>query len=199
MDRIKLAAHEIIEGVRDALASLDPQEVESFISLLGEARTKGFKVLVVGAGRSGFVARAFAMRLMHLGLNVYVVGETITPSIEKGDILIAISGSGTTSMVLAAAEAAKALGARVVAVTSYPDSPLGKLADLVVTVKGRTKVSARRDYLQRQIMGVHEPLAPLGTLFEISALIFLDSLIVELMHRFGVTEREMARRHAKIE
>ncbi|GAA6621429.1 hypothetical protein [Scytonema sp. NUACC26] len=52
------------------------------------------RIFVEGEGRSGFAIRMAAMRLMHLGLQDYVVGETTTPSIEKGDLLIACSGSG---------------------------------------------------------------------------------------------------------
>ncbi|MEM1804105.1 MAG: 6-phospho-3-hexuloisomerase, partial [Desulfurococcaceae archaeon] len=97
------------------------------------------------------------------------------------------------------AETAKSIGARVVAVTTYPDSPLGKLADIVVRIPGRTKLAVEEDYLVRQIVGIHEPLAPLGTLFEITTLVFLDGIISELMYRLGVSEEELKERHANIE
>ncbi|MGB9827450.1 MAG: 6-phospho-3-hexuloisomerase, partial [Thermosphaera sp.] len=154
---------------------------------------------VIGAGRSGLIARAFAMRLLHLGFNVYVIGETILPRASPGDILIAISGSGRTKLVVAAAEAAKGALMKVVAITTYPDSPLGRLADIVVRIPGRTKMAVEEDYISRQILGIHEPLAPLGTLFEDTTLIFLDGIIVELMNRLGITEEELMNRHANIE
>jgi len=87
----------------------------------------------------------------------------------------------------------------VVAVTSYPDSPLGMLADLVVWVPGRAKTSRVVDFFARQILGIHEPLAPLGTLFEDTAAVFLDGVIYALMKELGVNEEEMAARHANIE
>jgi 6-phospho-3-hexuloisomerase len=104
-------------------------------------------------------------------------------------------------MVLTASSAAKEIGARVVAVTSYPESPLGKIADHVVVVKGRTKMGWPReeDYLARQILGEREPLSPLGSVFENNCMIFLDSLIVELMYRLKKTEEELRKRHATIE
>jgi 6-phospho-3-hexuloisomerase len=152
-------------------------------------------------GRSGFVARAFALRLMNLGFNVYFLGETITPAAEKGDRLIAISGTGTTKMILTASSAAKDIGAKVIAVTSFPESPLGQLADLIVTVRGRTKAAkpVEEDYLARQLRGERAPLTPLGSIFENNTMVFLDSLIVELMHRMGRTESDLKRRHATIE
>jgi len=102
-------------------------------------------------------------------------------------------------MIVAAAKIAKEVGAQVLAITSYPDSPLGTLADLRVIIHGRTKLAEKKDYFSRQILGVHEPLAPLGTIFETASVIFLDSLIVELMHVLGKTEADMKRRHATIE
>jgi 6-phospho-3-hexuloisomerase len=193
------AAEEITACIKMSIEELDMKSVEKLLkSLLG---SKGQKIFTVGMGRSGFVARAFALRLMNLGFNVYFLGETITPAAEKGDLLIAISGTGTTKMVLTASAAARDIGARVIAITSFPESPLGKLADLVVEVKGRTKAGTpkEKDYLTRQIMGVGEPLTPLGSIFEINSMVFLDSLIVELMHRLGSTEADMKRRHATLE
>lgn len=199
MKWLMAAAEEITACIKMSIEELDMKSVEKLLkSLLG---SKGQKIFTVGMGRSGFVARAFALRLMNLGFNVYFLGETITPAAEKGDLLIAISGTGTTKMVLTASAAARDIGARVIAITSFPESPLGKLADLVVEVKGRTKAGTpkEKDYLTRQIMGVGEPLTPLGSIFEINSMVFLDSLIVELMHRLGSTEADMKRRHATLE
>lgn len=199
MDWLKAATEEIIEGIRRSIQELNMKEVEQLIKLLLEAKDK--KIFIVGMGRSGFVARAFALRLMNLGFNVYFLGETITPAAEKGDLLIAISGTGTTKMVLTASSAAKDIGATVIAITSFPESPLGQIADYVVTVRGRTKMGwpKEEDYLARQIVGEREPLTPLGSIFENNCMVFLDGLIVELMHRLGRTEEDLKRRHATIE
>ncbi len=193
------AAQEIIACIESSVKSLNMKQVEKMISLMLESKDR--KIFTVGMGRSGFVARAFALRLMNLGFNVYFLGETITPAAEKGDLLIAISGTGSTKMVLTASSAAKDIGAKVIAVTSFPSSPLGQTADLVVTIKGRTKAGmpVEEDYLARQIIGEREPLTPLGSIFENNSMVFLDSLIVELMHRMGRTEADMKRRHATIE
>ena len=195
----KKAMADIIKAVSVNIERINPQQVEKFIGMLIEARRNGRKILVIGAGRSGLVGRAFAMRLMHLSFHVHVVGETITPALEKDDVLVAISGSGTTTLVVTAARIAKKVGAKVVAITSHPRSPLGKCADHVVVVYGRTKLAKKRDYFSRQILGVHEPLAPLGTIFEVATSVFLDALIVELMRKLGLTEKDMRARHATIE
>jgi 6-phospho-3-hexuloisomerase len=104
-------------------------------------------------------------------------------------------------MVLTAGSAAKEIGASIIAITSFPESPLGQMADLVVHIKGRTKLGwpKEEDYLARQIIGEKEPLTPLGSIFENNCMVFLDSLVVELMHRLGKTEEDLKRKHATIE
>jgi len=197
LDGYQRATHDLIDSVRESLARVDLDEVEKMVTEMLVSTSR--RILVVGAGRSGLIGRAFAMRLMHLGFQVYVMGETITPSIGRGDLIIALSGSGTTKIVVTAVEIGKTVGAKIIAITSYSDSDLSKLADDVVLVKGRTRVADEKDYFLRQLMGEHELMAPLGTVFEISLMTFLDGVVVELMRRLGLTESELKKRHATIE
>ena len=199
MKWLKAAADEILDGARKAIDELDLEQVEKMIQMILDAQSK--KIFIVGMGRSGFVGRAFALRLMNLGFNVYFLGETITPAAEKDDLVIAISGTGMTKLVLSATTVAKEIGTRIVAITSYKDSPLGQIADLVVPIKGRTRMGWPReeDYLSRQIMGEREPLSPLGSIFENNSMVFLDGLIVELMYRMKKNENDLKMRHATIE
>jgi len=199
LEWLRAAVEEIIAGIKSSIEELNMKEVERLIQLLLGAKDK--KIFIVGMGRSGFVGRAFALRLMNLGFDVYFLGETITPAAEKGDLLIAISGTGATKMVLTASTAAKEIGATVIAITSFPESPLGQIADHIITVKGRTKAGwpKEEDYLARQLMGEREPITPLGSIFENNCMVFLDGLVVELMQRLGRTEEDLRRRHATIE
>jgi len=188
---------DLIESVRESLTRVDLDQVEKMVVEMLASTDR--RILVLGVGRSGLIGRAFAMRLMHLGFQVYVMGETITPSIGRGDLIIALSGSGTTKLVVTAAEIGKTVRARIIAITSYPDSDIAKLADHMVIIKGRTKVADEKDYFLRQLTGEHEPMAPLGTVFEISMMTFLDGIVVELMRRLGLTENDLRKRHATIE
>lgn len=198
--RFRTALKQLLNAVDAVLREVSDQQVKKMIDILVEARKKGKKVLVIGAGRSGLVGRAFAMRLMHLGFSSYVLGDTITPPVGEGDVVVSISGSGTTSLVVTSSKAAKRVGAYLIAITSHPDSELASIADHVVVVKGRTKDEAtKQEYFARQILGIHAPLLPLGTLFEDSCMLLLDSVIVELMARLEQTEEDMRRRHANIE
>ncbi len=199
MKWLRAAAEEILSGAKKAIEEMDESQVETMIQLLLGAKDK--KIFVVGMGRSGFVGRAFALRLMNLSFDVYFLGETITPAAGEEDLVIAISGTGMTKLVVSAASAAKEIGARVVAITSYKESQLGQMADQLVLVKGRTKMGWPReeDYLARQILGEREPISPLGSIFENNCMVFLDSLIVELMYRMKKNENDLRSRHATIE
>jgi len=194
-----LAMRQIAGFILKSIEEIDENEVNAFIDELVRVYSESKKVLVMGAGRSGLVGKAFAMRLLHLGFNSYVLGETIVPSVREGDLVIAISGSGRTQLIVTAAETAKKVKARVAAITSYRESPLAKIADIVVRVPGRTKSSRMDDYFARQILGLHEPLAPLGTLFEDTAMVFLDGVVYALMVRLGINEDYMKSVHANVE
>jgi len=199
MEHVVRAMKEIVSFIEKSVEMLKPEQVDKMIETLVDVYYRKAKILVMGAGRSGLVGRAFGMRLMHLGFNVYVLGDTIVPSIGREDVVIAISGSGRTQLIVTAAETARKVGATVIAITSYPTSPLGRIANIVIEIPGRTKLAAETDYFARQILGIHEPLAPLGTLFEDTTLVFLDGIVVELMHKLNKSEEELRARHANIE
>ncbi|HMK54110.1 MAG TPA: 6-phospho-3-hexuloisomerase [Methanobacteriaceae archaeon] len=174
---------------------MDPENIGEMSNIIRSSKN----VFVMGLGRSGLVARAFAMRLMHLEMSVYVVGETTTPAIGSDDCLLAISGSGETFSIISAANMAKKRNAKIIAVTSYVDSTLGKMADLIVHIKGRTKIDSEKNYLTRQMNGKHQSLSPLGTMFEVTTLIFLDGIIAQLMVEMGKTEEDLKKRHTVLE
>lgn len=196
MSFVKEVSSWILSGIGGVIQSIEEEEIEGMIEAIIGAREH--KILLLGTGRSGFVGRAFALRLMHLGFNVYVSGETITPALSPEDLVLVISGSGTTTTVVAQAEVAKKVGSRIIAVTSHPDSPLASIADDVIVVKGRSKIDQITDYEGRQIAGVYQN-APLGTMFELSVMVFMDSVIAELMQKLGIHEIDLRRRHADAE
>lgn len=188
----------LLKAINVNLDSVDPKQVEGFTNALTSAYHDRRTIGVVGAGRSGLVAKAFAMRLMHLGFNVFVIGETITPAIGKDDVLLAVSGSGDTALTVSSAQVARHVGARVISITSFPSSSLARLSDIVLVVPGRIQRVETDDYFSRQLLGIHESLAPLGTLFELSTSILMDSIVVELMKVLKIDEKDMRNRHSTI-
>ena len=189
--RMEKLAQKIAEQCR----SIDMKSIDQFIDAVMNAD----RIFIAGAGRSGLVAKAFGMRLMHLGFTVYVIGEVITPALNKDDLLIAVSGSGRTLSTVSAAKVAKDKGVKIALITSYPDSELGKISDLTIQIKVRAPEEAHRDYTTRQLIGDHEPLTPLGTLFELSTMLFLDEVVDELMRRYAKSEEELKKLHADLE
>ncbi|MDD3977147.1 6-phospho-3-hexuloisomerase [Methanomicrobium antiquum] len=192
-DMVRLMASKI-EEMAD---SLSDEQVQRFIDeILGAER-----IYVMGAGRSGLVAKAFAMRLMHLGLKSYVIGETITPAMKEGDIVVAFSGSGETKTIAELCETAKSIGGRICLVSSKKESRIGKIADSVVVIEShRDDVEDESaEYEIRQMMGEHKSFAPLGTLFETGSMVFSDSIISALMEIIECDECDLKGRHANIE
>lgn len=110
-----LVLKEILEELLENAKQIRQEELEQFADKIQKAK----RVFVAGAGRSGFVARAFSNRLMHLGLKVYFVGEPTTPSIQCGDLLIIVSGSGETGSLKVMAEKAKKQQAMVAVITIF--------------------------------------------------------------------------------
>ena len=196
MEIMKTSIKAILGNIVTAQEYLDEKAVDEFEDVIIASR----HIFVTGAGRSGLAAKAFAMRLMHLGLSVYVVGETISPAINAEDCIVAISGSGETNTIVSAAQIAKNRGSKVLALTSYPDSTLGKLADSYILVKGRTKKEVDdENYMKRQIHGNYTSLTPLGTAFELTTLVFLDAIVSELMEKMHQTESDLKARHTVLE
>ncbi len=193
---MKTSIKAILDNIESAQDFLDEESIDKFEDIIIESKN----IFVTGAGRSGLAAKAFAMRLMHLGLSAYVVGETISPAIYADDCIIAISGSGETNTIVSAAKIAKKRGSKVLALTSYPESTLGQLADCYVLVKGRTKKEVDdENYMKRQIYGNYTSLTPLGTAFELTTLVFLDAIVSELMEKMHQTESDLKARHTVLE
>ncbi len=164
---------EIMEGLADILEQVD-EDAPAMVA--GELR-KAKRVYITGAGSSASIGNIFARRLAHLGMNVHYTDQAALPPLTRGDVLVVFSGSGETLATTQLARAAKELKTRVLSITSYPDSTLGKLSDAVVVIKGRESIPEDKDFLSRQLLGEYEPLTPSGIIFEIAVLIFLEGVV----------------------
>jgi 6-phospho-3-hexuloisomerase len=162
-------------------------EVEAFEKTLLGAR----RVFVTGLGRTGLMARGFAMRLMHLGRRVYHVGDVITPAIRRGDLLVICSRTGRSPVLLHYVRTARRAGARVAIVTAVRDSTVARGADAVLTLPSEPARGARA---RRH---PHEP--PLGSVFEQALLVVLDEVVADLMETLGLTSEDLRRIHTTFE
>ena len=177
----------ILAELNQALSQVDHQQASCLVDAIAGAR----KVFIAGAGRSGLAMRGFAMRLMHLGIHAYVVGEIVTPGIAVGDLLLVGSGSGSTASLLVNTRKACDLGAKVGLITIQNDSPIGKLSHIVLTVPAPSpKIEKKLSFTSIQ---------PMGALFEQGLSLTLDAIIMELMTITGQRSDAMFSRHANLE
>lgn len=175
----------VIEELSDSIKLISEKESESLVNEILKAK----KIFVTGAGRSGLMGKAFAMRMMHMGFDAHVIGEITTPNFTDGDLLILGTGSGETRTLVPIAKKAKELGGKIVAVTLSPNSSIGKIADLIVKLSG-----ARKD-----LEDSYNTIQPMGSLFEQTMLLFYDATILSLMEKRGLDSRKMYGKHANLE
>jgi 6-phospho-3-hexuloisomerase len=199
--RIPVFMQQMAATITKTADMLDQDQMAAFFQEMLSAK----RVYVAGAGRSGFIAKAFGLRLMHLGLEVYIVGETITPAFRSGDTLVVFSGSGETHSMVSICGTAKELGGKVCLITGSPDSKMSRMADYVVNLGDLTGYyrKDKNSFEIRQLTGkyrsVTSAFAPLGTLFETLALIFSDAVISALMESKKAEILDMQRRLTNVE
>ncbi len=172
----------IIETVSDVLQSTCKESESELIENCDKAK----RVYISGAGRSKLVGELFAMRLMHMGYDVSVVGEVVTPSIKPGDLLIIVSGSGETEQLMSFAHKAHGVDAQIMLITANPDSTISKYVDQTIHIGE-----------QKQCVPVKG--MPMGTIFELSSLFFFEAVVSRMIHEKGIKETEMIDRHANME
>lgn len=183
---IKRHIKNILNEIETVLSKIDESEVD----LLTKSILGANKIVTVGAGRVGMATRGFAMRLGHLGLNAYMIGDATVPAIGEGDILLVSSGSGETQTVYDLVEIAKKNKASIVLVTGNPDSRMGKLADVVVKITAPSKTKAAEGLASIQ---------PMTTLNEQCLSIFFDAVVLNLMAEMKESHETMWARHSNLE
>lgn len=171
----------------DCVSKVSDAQLRSLIEAICGAK----KVYVYGAGRSLLMLRCLAMRLMHLGLTSYVVGDTTTPAFGPDDLLIVASGSGSTMSVVNMAKKAKDLGGALAVLTIKSESALGSMADVLVEVPAYTDKVAYAD--------LERPLMPGGSLFEQSVLLLGDALVLPISEHQNIPTDHAFALHANLE
>jgi 6-phospho-3-hexuloisomerase len=183
---------EIVNTVANEMVTVLSQVKEEEALELSQELRKAKRIFVCGEGRSGLMGKAFAMRLMHGGYHVYVIGETITPSIEKDDLLVAISGSGSTGAIVQFTTKAIEVGARVFLVTTNRDSKLAKVSDGILVIPAATKYRLPEE---------PRTIQPLGNQFDQAVHLLLDAVIISSLQEedYKSANTEMSKRHANLE
>jgi 6-phospho-3-hexuloisomerase len=177
--------NEISQELFAALKSINEVEVAALRQAIGGAE----RIFVAGKGRSGLQMRAFAMRLMHLGLAVHVVDDVTTPAIRAGDLLIIGSGSGSTASLVQYASRAKSARARLALITTAATSSIGAQADYILRIPAPSP----------KTLDSSSSVQPMANLFEQSLLIALDIVAIQLMNERNLTSEQMFAWHANLE
>lgn len=251
-----LSLDEILKNLNNCKSVIENQE-ESIAQFRDIILTASYKrvsskrkksIFLAGAGRSGFVAKAFAMRLMHLGFYAYVFNETIAPPVNDGDIIIIVSKSGKSNSITQIVEDSKLDNVKFLAVCGNTESELAQKADArividslpqtlvnledsdvekfmegmprsLVNFESDEEIRSKIDNLPKksadlssnsvwnainelpaEIRGISNIYRPLelilmGTAFELSALVLLDALVSELMHKLNLREKDLKSYH----
>lgn len=177
-------AQKVLEEHRQVLLNVDEDEVECLLNAIAEANC----IQVFGMGRMKCAVRAFVMRLMHMGLDAHVVYDTTCPNIGPGDLLIV--NAACTTIGFTVMQFAKQLGAKVCAVTAYPESKAGQLCDLTVRLQGQVHPGR---------FGEIPSVQPMAALFEQTIFVFEDIVVQLLMKKLNITAEVMATRHTNLD
>lgn len=175
---------QILDEIQEVISQVDEKQLVTVIQSI----QKNKRIFILGEGRSGLQGKGFAMRLMHLGYQVYVIGETITPSIQSGDLLIAISGSGTTGNIVQLVENAQRKGIEIIGITSEPASPLAQSAENLLIIPGATKTGSGIQSIQL-----------LSSLFDQTLHITLDYVCLMISKRDHVSNEDAKKQHSNME
>lgn len=173
-------AETIIQEIAGVCECVEIAQIEEVIRCIG----KNKRIFVVGEGRSGLIVKCFAMRLMHLGYEVYVLGETINPAMHEDDVLVAVSGSGKSETVLIHVKKAKAIGSAVIGISAKKESKLFQSADCCLYIPGTVKQDAQRRSIQL-----------LSTLFDQSLHVILDMVVLMISQSNQIGNEQAANNH----
>jgi len=191
-ERVRKTMEEMALNAIEISKNLSDQDARIMEDLL----LKAGKIYTMGVGHSGLMGKIFAMKLMHLGLASYVVGDVTTPGLREGDIVVAISQSGETTSVVALSKKAKKLGGKVIAITAFPQSSLGRIADHIVKIEAK---APGKKFPALSALGDEEHANLSGALFGINAFLFFYGLICDLVVRTKQNPSEIDSCHANLE
>lgn len=182
---------ELIEQIVSEISSTMKQVDAEQISLLQSAILDANRIFIVGKGRTGLQMKAFAMRLMHLGLAVHVIDDVTTPAIQSGDLLLIGSGSGRTPSLINYAETCQKLGVPLALITGNPTAPLADLAKTAVLIPAT-------NFKSGSYAGTTSVMK-MGSLFEHVLGLLCDLMIIHLADALDQQDAMMNTRHANLE
>tara|TARA_Y100000593_G_C4322258_1_gene344530 strand:+ start:4204 stop:4770 length:567 start_codon:yes stop_codon:yes gene_type:complete len=188
MLKFKEKSNLILSEITNVLSQVNETEVNKFIDLFENHSTS--RIVIAGAGRMGYAAKGFAMRLGHLGYQSWALGDSTVPHIGQDDLLIVASGSGNTQTIYDVSKRAKENGANIALITNNPDSRIGKLTSTILVLPNNNNKEFSIQRTSQQ---------PMTTLNEQCLVLLFDSLVLMIMDETGETHDTMWHRHSNLE
>ncbi len=187
------AAHARFLGLARRVLDIEAEAVRALAGQLDDGfgtavelilASKG-RVIVSGVGKSGHIGRKFAATLASTGTPAYFVHAAEAAHGDLGmitanDVLIALSYSGSGEELLKIVPLVKRQGARLIAITGNPDSPLAREADV---------------HLNAAVKEEACPLNLAPTASTTATLALSDALAVALLDARGFGSDDFARSH----
>ncbi len=183
--RALVLARRVLAIEAEAVQTLADQLDETFTRAVDLILASRGRVIVSGIGKTGHIGRKFAATLASTGTPAYFVHAAEAAHGDLGmitanDVLVAISYSGSSEELLKIVPLVKRQGARLIALTGNPDSPLAREAD--VHLNGAVREEAC-------------PLNLAPTASTTAALALTDALAVVLLDARGFGPDDFARSH----
>ena len=185
----------VLAEIEELLNSFNNDEVNSLLETIIKVKNNNGKICGFGAGRMGYGLKAFMMRLNHLGIPAYFIGDTYIPPMNSNDLFIVTSGSGETKSVLNMLEISKNKGnMKTCAITGNSNSSMSKFADLSITFKSSNGGLNSSDNDQKI-----NSIQPMTTLNEQSMFVFFDIISVMLIKLLGIKKEDEKKFHFNVE
>lgn len=180
-------AHTILMEIDRVLSRIDEAQVDTFCeALLGARRILGYAM-----GRELLTLRSFIMRMMHIGLDVHLVGHVTAPPLGPEDVLLLICGPGHIYTTEALMKVARQAGGKIVMVTAQPQAVLPQQSDVVLHIPAQTMADDQG--------GSGGSGQAMGSAFEQASWILFDTLVPRLQAARNQTLEDLRARHANLE
>ena len=147
-------------------------------------------IICYGVGREGLMMKSLTMRLTHLGLNTYFVGDMNVPPATKEDLLLVSAGPGFFSTVDALVGVATKADCKTIVFTARPDRLNEHTYDQVVHISAQTMADDLKN---------PNGVLPMGSLYEAALFLFFEIVIITLRELLQESAESMRARHTNLE
>lgn len=178
-------ARKVLRIESRAIASLERRLDDRFVAAVDAILGARGHVVVTAMGKPGFIAQKLSATLASVGvpslfLHPADAAHGDLGRVKKGDVVVALSNSGSTAELLTLLTPLKRLGVTLIAITSDPKSPLGKAADLLLDIG---------------VLGEASPLGLVPTASSAAMHAMTDALAMCVAHHRELTAEQYALLH----